>query len=72
MEVTIANRRGTCFGVVKSKNNRDEFKKNVKFSISSIKAAMTISKAGLVQISGGPNPTEKRSAHFKDLSLIHI
>jgi len=44
MEVTIVNCRGTSFGVTESKNNRVEFKKNVKFSTSSTKKAMAISK----------------------------
>jgi len=38
----------------------------VKFSTSSTKETMTISKVGPLKISGGPNPIEKRSAHFKD------
>ena len=64
--MTIANRCNSCFSVAESKNDRAEFKKNAKFSSSSIKETMTISKVGLVQISGGLNPTEKRSVHFKD------
>jgi len=67
MEVTIANYRGTSFGVAESENDRAEFKKNAKFFTSSIKETMTISKVGPVQILGGPNPTEKRSVHFKDI-----
>ena len=67
MEVTIANRHDSSFSIVESKNDRAEFKKNARFSTSSIKEEMTISKVGRVQISGGPNPTEKRSTHFKDM-----
>jgi len=67
MEVIIANRRDNAFRDAKSKNDRAEFKKNAKFSSSSTKETMTISKVGRVQISGGPNPTEKRSTHFKDM-----
>ena len=44
MEVTIANRCDNCFSVVESKKKRDESRKNVKFSKSSTKEAMTISK----------------------------
>jgi len=32
---------------------------------------MTISKVRPVQILGGPNPIEKRSAHFKDTLRRH-
>jgi len=66
MVVAIANLRDSSFSVAESKNDRAEFKKNVKFSISSIKETMTISKVGPIQISRGPNQIEKRSAHFKD------
>ena len=45
IEVTIANRYGSSFNVTKSKNGRNEFKKNAKFSKSSNKDGMTISKA---------------------------
>jgi len=50
VEVTIANRRDSPFSVTEPKNDRAEFKKNAKVSTSSIKEAMTISKAGPVQI----------------------
>jgi len=66
LEVTIANRCESCFGFVQSKNDKAEFKKNVKFPTRSTKEAMTISNAGLVRISGGPNPKEKRSVPLKD------
>jgi len=66
MEVTIANRRDSSFSVTESKNDGAEFKKNAKFSTSLIKETITISKASPIQISRGPNPTEKRSAHFND------
>jgi len=65
MAVTIANRHCSSFNVVESKNDKAEFKKNVKFSMSSTKEAMAISKAGPVWIAGGPNPKEKRSTPFK-------
>jgi len=45
MEVTIAYHRNNSFSVAESKKDRAEFKKNVKFSKSSTKEAMTISKA---------------------------
>jgi len=48
MKFTIANHRGTLFSVVESKNDKAKFKKNIVFSTSSIKKAMTISKAELV------------------------
>jgi len=54
-KVTIANRRDNSFSVAELKKDRVEFKKNVKFPKSSTKEAMTISKAKLVQITGGPN-----------------
>jgi len=58
MEVIIANHCDNSFSVIESKNDSPEFKKNAKFSTSLIKSTMTISKAP-VQISGGPDPTEK-------------
>jgi len=66
MEITIANHCDSSFSVAELINDRAEFKKNVKFSTSSIKVVMTISKVGPVQILGGPNPREKRRLHFKD------
>jgi len=65
MKVIIANRCDNSFGIAESKKDRAKFRKNDKFLTSSTKEAMTISKAGLVQISGGPKPTEK-STYFKD------
>ena len=59
MEVTIANRRDSSFSVAEAKNDSAKFKKNVKFSTSSIEEATAISKVEPVQISRGPNPTEK-------------
>jgi len=44
VDVTITNRHGSSLNVVKSKNDRVEFKKNVKFSKSSTKVMMTTSK----------------------------
>jgi len=66
MEVTIANRRDSSFSVDESKNDKAEFKKNVKFSTSSTKEAITISKAELVRITGRQNSKEKRSEPFKN------
>ena len=66
LSLCITNRRHNSFSVAESRNDRVEFKKNAKFSSSLTKETMTTSKAGPVQISGGPNPTEKRRAHFKD------
>jgi len=71
IEITIANRRGCSFGAAESKNNRAKFKKNVKFSTSSTKEAMTISKVGPVWTSGEPNPEQKRSVPFKHMIRRH-
>jgi len=43
-----------------------EFKKNVKFSKSSIKDVMIISKAKPIHITGRKNLEQKRSVPFKD------
>jgi len=64
MEVTIANLYGTSFSVAKSKNNRAEFKKNVKVCTSSTQEVMIICKAQPVWIIGGANLEEKRSIRF--------
>ena len=56
IKVTIANHRDSFFSVIESKKDRAEFRKNVKFSKSSTKEAMTISKAEPVWIKGKPNP----------------
>jgi len=48
MEVTIANHHDSSFSIAESKNDRDEFKKNVKFSTNLIKEMMTIAKVGPV------------------------
>ena len=66
MEITIANCCGCSLGAAELKNDRAKFKKNVKYSTNSTKEVMTISKAGPVPISRGPNPGEKRSMPFKD------
>jgi len=55
MEITITNHHGYSFGAAELKNDRDEFKKNVKCFTSSTKEAMTIPKVGPVRISGGLN-----------------
>jgi len=49
------------------KKDRVTIRKNAKFSTSSTKEAMTISKARPVHNSGGSNPEEKRTAPFKDM-----
>ena len=48
MEITIANRCGSSFSILKPKKARDEFKKNVKFFTILTKEAMAISKVELV------------------------
>jgi len=65
MEVTITNHCNISFSVVELKKDWAEFKKNVKFSKSSSKQAMTISKVEPVRITGRLNPEEKRSMPFK-------
>jgi len=67
MKVNIANLRGSSFSVAEWKNDRVEFKKNVKFFTSSTKEAMTISKVEPVGITWRPNLEENRSAPFKDM-----
>jgi len=67
MEVTTSNHRGSSFSVAEPKNSMAKFKKNVKFSTSSTKEAMSIPKAEPIRITGRPNPQEKRSAPFKDI-----
>ena len=52
----IANRRDNSFSVVESKKDRAEFEKNAKFSKSSTKEVMTISKIAPVRITEEPNP----------------
>ena len=54
MEVTVANRHGSSFGIAKSEKDRAKVKKNVNFSKNSTKEAMTISKAEPVWITGKP------------------
>jgi len=66
MKVTTANHRGNFFSVAKSKKDRAGFNKDVKFSKSLTKEAMTISTAEAVRITGRPNSEEKRSTPFKD------
>jgi len=54
--------------LLSTKKNKAEFKTNVKFSKSSTKEAMTISKVEPLRITGRPNLKEKRkSAPFKDM-----
>jgi len=65
MEVTIAYHHDSSFSVAELKKDRAEFKKNVKFSKSSAKEAMTISKTEPVRITRRPNPKEKRSAPLR-------
>jgi len=54
MEVTIAIRCGSSFGITESKTNRAIVKKNVKFSKNSTKEAVTVFKTEPVQITGKP------------------
>jgi len=66
MEVTIANHRDSSFNAAESKKDNIKFRKNVTFSKSSTKEAMTISNAKPIRITERPNSEEKRSAPFKD------
>jgi len=43
MEVTIANHHSKSFDFIESKNDKVEFKGNIKFSKNSIKEVMSIS-----------------------------
>jgi len=65
MEVTIANRHGNSFDFAKPKKDKDEFKRNIEFSINVTKEAMSIFKVELVQITGRSKLEEKRSMPFK-------
>jgi len=65
MEVTTTNRHDNSFNVAELKKDRAEFKKSVKFSTSSTKEAMTVSRARPVRISGRPNQKEKETRSLK-------
>ena len=72
IKVTIANRRDGSFSVAESKKDRVEFKKNVKFSKSSIKEVMTVSKVELVWIIERTNTDEKRSAPLRTTQEVTL
>jgi len=63
-----ANCHRDSFGFTKLKKDEAEYKTNVKFSMSSIKEAMSISKANLVWITGKRKMKEKRSTPFMNIT----
>jgi len=71
MEVTIANRRGTSFGFDKSKKDKAEFKRNIKYCMNFTKEAISVFQTEPVRITGKPRQEEKRSASFKDVIRRH-
>jgi len=66
MEVTIASHHGNSFYYTKSKKNKVEFKKNVKFSKNMTKELMSVSTSQFIRITGKPKLKDKKSTSFKD------
>jgi len=54
MEYTIPNHLGNSFCLTKSKKDKAEFNKNVKFSKNLSKEEISISRSELVRIIGKP------------------
>ena len=67
MEVIIANCRETSFGFAELKD-KVEFKRNVEFSKSYTKEAMSVFKVEPGQITGKWRREEKKSTPFKDVT----
>ena len=55
MEVKIANICNNSFGFIELKNDKAEFKRNVKFSKNSTKEVMSISTCEYIQITKSLN-----------------
>ena len=65
MEVMIASRCDNSFYSIESRKEKVEFKKNVNFSKSTTKEAMSTSTSQPIRITGNPKLESKKSPSFK-------
>jgi len=71
MEVTITNHCSNPFSYSKSKKDKDEFKRNVKFSKNLTKEVISIAMGELLWITWKPKLEDKKSTPFKDATTRH-
>jgi len=71
MGVTIVSHPGTFFYSTESRKDEVEFEKNVNFSKSTTKEAMSTSTSQPIHITGKPKLGGKKSSSFKIVTKKH-